>query len=98
MIKAIKIFIVHGFCLRDLLERNHFSALTNDWGDTVRTQVRRAQAGEDDASIDYGVGMNLREALLSKDEAEVLGIASTRELVKVDPQISGYTMLWSPRW
>jgi len=84
--------------LRDLLERNGFSAMTNACGDTIRTQVRRAQAGEDDASIDYSAGMNLRKALLSQDAAEALGISSTRELVKVDPQIAGYTMLWCPEW
>jgi hypothetical protein len=84
------------WCLRDLLERNDFSAMTNACGDTIRTQVRRAQAGE--TSIDYSAGMNLREALLSQDAAEALGISSTRELVKVDPQIAGYTMLWCPEW
>ena len=84
------------WCLRDLLERNDFSAMTNACGDTIRTQVRRAQVGE--TSIDYSAGMNLREALLSQDAADELGISSTRELAKVDPQIAGYTMLWCPEW
>ena len=84
--------------LRDLLERNRYSALTNERGDTICTQVRRAEQGLEEASIDYGVGMNLRKALPSYNDAEDLGIDSTGELVQVDPQVCGYTMIWSPRW
>ena len=84
--------------LRDLLERNRYSALTNEAGDTICTQVRRAELGHEEAAIDYGVGMDLRKALPSRDDAEDLGIDSTGELVRVDPQVSGYTMIWSPRW
>ena len=83
--------------LRDLLERNDFSAMTNELGDTLYTQVRRAEQGLEEASIDYGVGMDLRKALPSCDDAEDLGIDSTGELVKVDPQMAGYTMVWSTR-
>jgi hypothetical protein len=84
--------------LRNLLERNGFSAMTNECGDRIRTQARRAQMGKENGGIDYGVGMDLRKALLSREEAEELGIKSTGELVQVDPQIAGYTMVWSPRW
>ena len=54
--------------------------------------------GKENGGIDYGVGMDLRKALLSREEAEEFGIKSTGELVQVDPQIAGYTMVWSPRW
>lgn len=84
--------------LRDLLERNGYSALTNEQGDTIFTQVRRAEQGLEEAGIDYGVGMDLRKALPSRDDAEDLDIDSTGELVGVDPQACGYTMMWSPRW
>ena len=84
--------------LRELLERNEYSAMTNDLGDTICTQVRRAEQGLEEASIDYGVGMDLRKALPSCDDAEDLGIESTGELARVDPQGAGYTMMWSPRW
>ena len=84
--------------LRDLLERNGYSALTNELGDTIYTQVRRAEKGFEEAGIDYGVGMDLRKALPSWDDAEDLEIDSTGELARVDPQACGYTMIWSPRW
>ena len=84
--------------LRDLLERNGYSALTNELGDTIYTQVRRAEKGFEEAGIDYGVGMDLRKALPSCDDAEDLEIDSTGELARVDPQACGYTMIWSPRW
>jgi len=84
--------------LRNLLERNRYSAMTNELGDTICTQVRRAEQGLEEASIDYGIGMDLRKALPSCDDAEDLGIESTGELVCIDPQGAGYTMIWSPRW
>ena len=84
--------------LRELLERNDFSVTTNRFGHTLYTQKRLAALGAEDASIDYGVGMNLRDKLLGYYEAEDEGIEFTGELVRRDPQDEGYKMLWSVKW